>query len=662
MHPFHAWSPETPNLYRADITLKVNGKPIDGWIERFGVRKWEVRGGDFYLNNQRYFIRGFGDDHIYPLTLSSPPSRDVHREHLALAKSYGFAYVRHHTHCEVPEFYDAADEVGIMVQPELPYYGATPSAGATNFFDLKKDLEELYTHYRRYVSFSTYCTGNEGHLGSPIDREVYQFAKKLDPSRLVLHQDGGANHKENSDFHQGPPTPWTPGSQDASWPFDAHEYLNLATDEDPRLAAKYSGAIRPPVTEKDFRAKLEKTGLWWEWGIATLDAGIELQRVYQKRGLEQARLDPASGGYIYWTIVDVGSPSAQGLFTQFWEAKETSADFFHRFDAAAQQKLPLLKVKASQAGLFRQFNDPTVILAKFTPNERILTSGEALGIEWWISAFGNERLKGEGLVWRLQGTNSALVSGKVPPMEIKSGEVKAIGNALFTAPPVNAPAKLKLIGSFPGAAISNSWDVWIFPHRSATPTSDAGLAASPRVFAALKERYPAMTEASTDGAAETGLLLTDALDATATQALARGKSVLLLRLPGIAPGVQLGWWTISPQAGTAIERHPVFGDFPHDGYLNELLSRLLGHTVSAEEPALRQVEPLMVSRGSKGYLTHLFQAKSGNGKLLASGLELLSKNPEAVWLLDQFIRYARSPAFQPRGTFDPANSGPLGKP
>src|ERR1051325_6194866 len=159
MHPFHAWSPETPNLYRADITLKVNGKPIDGWIERFGVRKWEVRGGDFYLNNQRYFIRGFGDDHIYPLTLSSPPSRDVHREHLALAKSYGFAYVRHHTHCEVPEFYDAADELGIIVQPELPYYGATPSAGATNFFDLKKDLEELYTHYRRYVSFSTYCTG-----------------------------------------------------------------------------------------------------------------------------------------------------------------------------------------------------------------------------------------------------------------------------------------------------------------------------------------------------------------------------------------------------------------------------------------------------------------------------------------------------------------------
>ena len=64
----------------------------------------------------------------YPLTIASPASRDVHRQHLQLAKSYGFGYVRHHTHCEVPEFYDAADEVGIMVQPEMPYYGSTPSA------------------------------------------------------------------------------------------------------------------------------------------------------------------------------------------------------------------------------------------------------------------------------------------------------------------------------------------------------------------------------------------------------------------------------------------------------------------------------------------------------------------------------------------------------
>ena len=44
LDPLNPWSPEHPNLYRAEIVLKAEGKAIDGWIERFGVRKWEVRG------------------------------------------------------------------------------------------------------------------------------------------------------------------------------------------------------------------------------------------------------------------------------------------------------------------------------------------------------------------------------------------------------------------------------------------------------------------------------------------------------------------------------------------------------------------------------------------------------------------------------------------
>jgi len=79
---------------------------------------------------------------------------------------------------------------------------------------------------------------------------------------------------------------------------------------------------------------------------------------------------------------------------------------------------------------------------------------------------------------------------------------------------------------------------------------------------------------------------------------------------------------------------------------------------ATDEP-LRQAEPLMVGLGSEGYLVHVFQARAGSGKLLASGLDLLTSHPEAVCLLDQFIGYARSPDFQSRGTFDPGKPGPL---
>ena len=247
-------------------------------------------------------------------------------------------------------------------------------------------------------------------MARPIDREVYQLAKRLDPTRLALHQDGGRNLKDNSDFHQGPTVPWNAGTQDASWPFTAHEYLNLATEEDPRLAAKYTGAVLPPMKPEDFRAALAKGGLSWDWGVATLDAGNQLQRVYQKRGLEKARRDPACGGYIYWTLIDVGSPSAQGLFNQFWEPKVSTADYF------------------------RQFNGPTVVLAKFSPTERILRAGERFKVEWWISAFDAQPLRAQPLTWRLEQSGKVLLSGQLPPLDAEPGEVKIIGSTRVKAP------------------------------------------------------------------------------------------------------------------------------------------------------------------------------------------------------------------------------------
>jgi len=68
---------------------------------------------------------------------------------------------------------------------------------------------------------------------------------------------------------------------------------------------------------QDFQARLERSGLDLETGLACLDAGNQLQKYYQKFGLEASRRDPNCGGYIYWTLVDVGNPSAQGLLNQF---------------------------------------------------------------------------------------------------------------------------------------------------------------------------------------------------------------------------------------------------------------------------------------------------------------------------------------------------------
>ena len=96
--------------------------------------------------------------------------------------------------------------------------------------------------------------------------------------------------------------------------------------QDPRLAAKFSGVMLPPVPLETRDHWLANAGLNRRWGDACQDASHALQRYYQKQGLEAARMDPACDGYDFWTIVDVvvkqgNTYSAQGFLNPFWEPK-----------------------------------------------------------------------------------------------------------------------------------------------------------------------------------------------------------------------------------------------------------------------------------------------------------------------------------------------------
>ena len=351
LDPLEPWSPEKPFLYRAEIVLQQAGRPVNGWVERFGVKKYEVRGGDLYLNNVRYFLRGCGDDHVYPITVCSPASRDDHARRLRIVKDYGFNYVRHHTHCEIPEFYEAADEAGVMVQPELPYYGWFGPAGPKVRLRTcrarpvapKDDLRELVAHYRRYTSLATYVGGNEGLCPTPLDKELHRLAKALDPSRPWVCMDGGGNTRENSDVNNcwGFGGDFHPAMKENVWPHVLHEYMSLGLNEDPRLEPKYTGAYAPIKTLKEVRQFVtEQVGLDWKWAEACFDAGYRLQGIWHKLGIETARIDPFLDGFICWLMVDISPSSQNGVLDMFWEPKE------------------------SRARRFRQFNAPTVVLAR----------------------------------------------------------------------------------------------------------------------------------------------------------------------------------------------------------------------------------------------------------------------------------------------------------
>jgi len=141
-------------------------------------------------------------------------------------------------------------------------------------------------------------------------------------------------------------------------------------------------------------------------------------------------------------------------------------------------------------------------------------------------------------------------------------------------------------------------------------------------------------------------------DPEALAALESGRRVVLLDRCQAPDNARLGWWLLGNQTGTAMVRHPAFGDFPHDGTLSPLWSRIV------KRPELLQpndgfcgAEPLMVGDGIWGFSLYLCQSRVGKGRLLrACGLDVLTDTPEGTGLLDAMLGYARSEAFAPKAT------------
>ena len=620
---FRPWSPEHPNLYTGIVELVENGRVIHTRRERFGVRKLEVRGKEFYLNGKPFYVRGFGDDHVYPITGITPPDRELHRAHLAKARAAGFNFTRLHTHTELPEYFEAADELGIMIQAELPYYSDVPTEAFT--FDPKRDVTELWRNYRRHPSFAVYSMGNEGSFGHVLDRRLHAYVKAMDPDRLKINQDchkEWINPPDAADYLGGPIKPWPRGSFDPDRPFVTHEYLNLCVKCDSRDVALYSGVWQPPATRKGRAEWLAKFDLGMEWGDRLQNAQHVLQRHYQKEGVESARRDPYCDGYIFWTIADVvveqsGTYTAQGLFNPFWEPKRNG------FTAAE----------------FARFNSPSCVLLDTADDKRVFTSGDVLAADFLFAHYGDAALKGAVLEWSL-----GVKHGRIPIGDVAIGPVRKVASEKIVFPPVEKPVKATLnvhVGD-----VSNSWDFWVFPKRAKRDGS--GIAVASRYRAQMEKRYDGLLAAA--DAARAKVVVAEYGSQMAADALARGQRVIMLTGLGGKPNVKLGWWWMGRQVGTAMADHPALAALPHEGCLTPLFFRLVLDTGKYLPYAgLSQDDMLIVGEGGDKCFLYLAQANVGRGRaVMGFGLNLLGDAPEAAALLDGLIDYAASSAFAPK--------------
>jgi beta-mannosidase len=107
------WDHGTPNLYTLEVRLlDAAGQALDGRSIPVGIREIEKVGWQFYLNRKRLFIRG--SNYYYHLYMSEM-NRAAYERDLQLMLGMNINMIRLHCHFSNREFYDLADEKGVLL-------------------------------------------------------------------------------------------------------------------------------------------------------------------------------------------------------------------------------------------------------------------------------------------------------------------------------------------------------------------------------------------------------------------------------------------------------------------------------------------------------------------------------------------------------------------
>ena len=201
------WDEFQPAMLRLTLTLEsmAGGGPLrDQRSVSFGMRDFSRERNRFTINDRRVFLRGKLDCCLFPLTGYAPMDKAGWLRVLSIAKSYGINHYRFHSWCPPEAAFEAADELGMYLQPEIPNkrsaFAAPESKEAAKHnidnIDVESSLKDksLYEYAQREGELIFRAFGNHPSfvmftLGNELGRNEGMFAlvshfKKTDPRHL----------------------------------------------------------------------------------------------------------------------------------------------------------------------------------------------------------------------------------------------------------------------------------------------------------------------------------------------------------------------------------------------------------------------------------------------------------------------------------------------
>jgi hypothetical protein len=624
------WSPDSPQLYRVDVELVEGDTTLDALSERTGFVKLEGRGRQFLINDEPYYIRGTGDFLSCPETGCPDTDRDRWRRKLQALRDYGYNQVRCQSYVYAPEYFDAADEVGLLIQSEMGTLGAWgsntqwhiyawPAPTPDHYPTLKRQWDLTVRRDVSHPSASIYCMSNELYANTFFPRiawRCYEDTKALKPQAMVLWTDGGYNPDLPGDFVN-----WNvpEGQEPPDQPVIEHEFRWWSSFPDERVSAKYAGAVRHytmDLARDAARARGQERLL-----ETYADVSQRLQFLEAKGKMEQLRRDRGFlAGVSHFNAMDA-NPSPQGVIDEFYERK--------LIDAATWQ----------------QTMGDTVLLSSLNFDDRVRASGSELRCQLHISDFSHPPLADPVVNWVLRGPEGEVAAGQLPWAH-EPFTTCPVGEVVCTLPAVDRPVALQLQAEVPGTRVRNAWDLWVFPEVG--ELEGVVRYGRPRdTWLAAWEELPDLADAGAEQ-----LVVTEVLDDGLLGYIREGGNVLLAAGEGLVRPHQnlfgyVRYYFTPPanygpyedgQNGTVIRDHPLLGQFPHAGWADLPFFRLLDGApplsleplgLADEDPIVRTIHRYPVLHP----LGYLAERACGRGRLIVSAFDLHPSWPEARYLL-----------------------------
>lgn len=158
------WSPDSPYLYTAEVTLYDNeGNIADQIKEPFGVRTIEIipqKG--LLVNGKKVLLKGYANHHTLGALGAAAYPRAIEKR-LKLMKEFGMNHIRtsHNPYSE--DFLKLCDKYGILVVDELYDKWLTQYAGGRVDWESlwQKDVPEWVKRDRNHPSVILWSLGNE---------------------------------------------------------------------------------------------------------------------------------------------------------------------------------------------------------------------------------------------------------------------------------------------------------------------------------------------------------------------------------------------------------------------------------------------------------------------------------------------------------------------